>query len=148
MKKYIICFLISTFLALRASAQQQPLDFNNIPNATFPCSFVKNGGTGLEDLITFSTPVELSKYCSAKAQKKISNAQTEFWVGTALEVVGVTLVQVAQSNGGFLFGCAALIGGGVCEILAVSDIIGHFKWDYRRKQVDLYLLPNGATLRF
>lgn len=147
MKKHIICLLISTLLASAASAQQV-LNLDSIPDAAFPCCLVKHPGSENEVHIDFSTPAELSKYCSRKAQKRISNAQTDFWVGAALQVVGATFMQAAQGDSGFIFGCIALAGGSVCELAAISNVIGHFKWDYRRKQVDLYLAPNGAALRF
>lgn len=146
MKKYIISCVLFVVCALSVKSQNI-LNLNNIPDTKFPC--IHNTKQSKEPpLIQFNNPTELSKFFSQKAQSNLSMAQGFFWAGIACELVGSILTGINASEGMELAGSVIMLGGGICEVVAVSNIIGHFKWDYRRKQVDLYLSPAGATLKF
>lgn len=143
MKKYIISFVLLLVCAFAAHTQNV-LNDNNIPYANFPCVYGDP-----DKLIEFNNPTEASKYFSSKAQSDISKAQKYFWAGLAFEAVGGVLTGISNDSYELnLAGSVCILGGAIFEAVAVSKVIGHFKWDYRRKQVDLYLNPTGATLRF
>lgn len=143
MKKYIICCVISLVCAFTAHSQNT-LDINKIPYTKFPCTYETSN-----KYIRFKDPTEASKYFSEKAQADISKAQKYFWTGLAFEAVGGVLTGIFNGNDGLNYaGSVCILGGTIFEAVAVSKVIGHFKWDYRRKQVDLYLNPTGATIKF
>ena len=104
----------------------------------------------------FSTPVDLSVYCSAKAQKNITQAKNLAISGIVLDAVGGAMLGGVAASGveGItaemldIFGIISIAAGTICETVGVVDLISHFQWEYRRKQVDLYLMPTGATLKF
>lgn len=143
MKKYIFSFVLLLVCAFAAHSQNV-LNENNIPDTKFPCLY----GTP-DKLIEFNNPTEASKYFSNKALSEITKAQKFFWAGLAFEAVGSVLTGISDGSQELtIAGSVCILGGAIFEAAAVSKVIGHFKWDYRRKQVDLYLNPTGATLRF
>ena len=139
MKKLVILLMLATtFVAF----SQYEVDFNNLPD-------IKNAVTLNENV--FSNPVDLSKYCSKKAQQNITNAKKCLITSIALEGVGgglMGLAMIEEKEKGFVLGLLTAATGAVFGIISVVDFVSHFQWEYRRKQVDLYLSPNGVTLKF
>ena len=137
MKKLVILLMLATtFVAF----SQYEVDFNNLPD-------IKNIVTLNETVI--SNPVDLSKYCSKKAQQNITNAKKWLITSIVLEGVGGGLMYLASiEEKEKVFGLLTTAAGAVFGIISVVDFVSHFQWEYRRKQVDLYLAPNGVTLKF
>lgn len=144
--KKLILFAISIIIASASFAQMQDLKFNKIPEVTFPCRLNNPLDSTLSSVLY--TPNELSIYCSKRAQSSISKAQGFFYAGVAATAVGGVIASVAVRNRYIIAGDIIMVGGAVSSILSVGNLIGHFKWEYRRKQVDLYLNPTGVTLKF
>lgn len=157
MKKLLLLLLM--FVSIVASAQEkvkyQEVNFNNIPRTEFPCAIYDYDGLSAD---IFSTPVALSVYCSDRAQKNITQAKNLVISGIVLDAVGGMMLGLAASGGSGvgertaerldMVGIISIAAGTICETIGVVDLISHVQWDYRRKQVDLYLMPNGATLKF
>lgn len=158
MKKLLLLLLM--FVSVVASAQENKkchrLDLNNIPRTEFPCAIYSSSVYYEYQYVPsefFSTPVDLSVYCSAKAQKNITQAKNLAISGIVLDAVGGVMLGLAASGVGEttelnITGIISIAAGTICETVGIVDLISHFQWDYRRKQVDLYLMPNGATLKF
>jgi len=147
MKKTII-LLVALMVCSSVMAQTHRLNLNDIPNTQFPCQMVDNKSG---DSVTFYDYNQLSKSCSYYAQKKISNAETCLKVGLALQCGGAFLYGLSVYEDSpylSLAGLGMVAAGGVLELVSVCNVVGHFKWEYRRKQVDMYLSPAGATIRF
>lgn len=160
MKKLLLLLLM--FVSVVASAQENKkcnrLDLNNIPRTEFPCAIYDSEGYLYLPSEFFSTPVDLSVYCSDRAQKNITQAKNLVISGIVLDAVGGMMLGLAASGGSGvgertaerldMVGIISIAAGTICETIGVVDLISHIQWDYRRKQVDLYLMPNGATLKF
>lgn len=125
------------------------INFNKITETTFPAILVSGNERTKTRLTTIDTPMELSKYCSIQAQRNISKAQSNFAAGITLQIVGGAIYGGTDKYGyGPLIGVLMVAGGTVFEMVSIGNLIGHVKWDYRRKQVDMYLTPAGATIKF
>lgn len=166
MKKLLLLLLM--FVSIVASAQEkvkyQEVNFNNIPRTEFPCAIyetqVQSLGNDSSTYLSipvdvFSTPRDLSVYCSDRAQKNITQAKNWVISGIVLDAVGGVMLGIAASSVEErtaerldMLGIISIAAGTIFETVGVVDLISHFQWDYRRKQVDLYLMPNGATLKF
>ena len=144
MKKLLLLLLM--FVSVVVSAQEKvkynAVDFNNIPRTEFPCAFYDIS----IPVDVFSTPRDLSVYCSDKAQKNITHAKNWAISGIVLGAVGGIMLGIDADVD--LLGIISIAAGTICETVGVVDLISHFQWEYRRKQVDLYLMPTGATLKF
>lgn len=139
MKKLVILLMLATtFVAF----SQYEVDFNNLPD-------IKNTVTLNEQC--FTNPVDLSKYCSKKAQQNITNAKKWLITSIVLEGVGgglIGLASIEEKEKGYVLGLLTTATGAIFGTISVVDFVSHFQWEYRRKQVDLYLTPTGATLKF
>lgn len=150
MKKFIICFVILVFCSLAAFSQEgNVVNFKKLPETKFPCTL--RNEIDSTDTVTFWTPVELSKYCSDKAYSNLSSFQGCLIGGLCIQALGAGMYgyySLNHSDATRLVGAIAILGGAVCEVVAMANLIGHFKWEYSRKRVDMYLMPNGATIKF
>lgn len=163
--RLIILALVLCVLGISAKAQNKTVvpdnisctkvDFNNLPHQDFPC-FIKDNSFNSFDRYggewghVCTTPQELSMYCSQKAQKCVNKAYTLSVTGACFLAVGGFLYGVGTdgSDGALVTGALLITTGGVLESLVGFKLINHKRWDYRRKQVDLYLTPGSATLKF
>lgn len=145
MKKLVILLMLATtFVAF----SQQKIDFNHIPDMKLPIVMTDRYGYGTK---VFQEPIDLSIYCSEKALKNLNNAKGCFITSVLFDGIGGGLIGVAVAKGedGLAAGGAIFAAiGVVLGTISVVDFVSHFQWEYRRKQVDLYLTPTGATLKF
>lgn len=144
MKKLVILLMLATtFVAF----SQQKVDFNHIPDMKLPTVMQDKHGNGME---VFQEPIDLSIYCSEKALQKLNSAKSCLITSVFFEGIGVGVIGLAVANGedGVVGGAIFATIGAVFGIISVVDFVSHFQWEYRRKQVDLYLTPTGATLKF
>ena len=149
MKKIIAILTLAAAFCCGAWAQTPEVSFNKIPQATFPCQLSSKTDT-LPPLV-FNTARDLSIYCSGKAQDLIKKSQGFFVAGVTANVLGGVLFSYGAnggSEGEYVLGAIIMIGGAVFDIISVADLLGHWKWDYRRKQVDLYPTPAGVNVTF
>lgn len=148
MKKIVFIFAICMFLSVVGNAQETKsvLDFSNLTVQTFPCQ-TKDSLERLE----FKTPLELSMYCSKRAEKAITGAHDDFVGSVVVSLLG-GLAYVAGSYGDkptlSVVGLAGIGVGAVLDIIGAMNYFSHLQWDYRRKQVDLYLSPTGVAIQF
>lgn len=147
--------LASVVVSAQENVKCKEVDFNNIPRTEFPCAIFDSYYHEIPVEI-FSAPVNLSVYCSNKAHKNITQAKSCVILGIVLDAFGGIMLGIAAGGGVNerrsetldLLGIISIAAGTICETVGVVDLISHFQWEYRRKQVDLYLMPTGATLKF
>lgn len=112
------------------------IDWNHIPNMEFP-------SCGFRD------PYHLSWYCSNMAEKRLRQFANNETAGFCLTVVGGGLIVAgAGMKDVVAVGCVIGFAGLVFDVIGFYDLMHHFKWNYRKKQVDFYLSPTSATLKF
>lgn len=112
-------------------------DWIYLPSLTFPI----NG---------FQNPFELSWYCSNKAENFLSKFARNETIGLCLMTAGALGYGIGSSVSDEIAaaGIVAIVAGAVCQVVGVYQLAYHFKWNYRKKQVDFYLSPASATLKF
>lgn len=138
MKKLLLLLLM--FVSIVASAQEkvkyQEVNFNNIPHTEFPCAIyetqVQSLGNDSSTYLSipvdvFSTPRDLSVYCSDRAQKNITQAKNWVISGIVLDAVGGVMLaasygsEVGEKTAERLgvVGIISIVAGTICETVGV-----------------------------
>ena len=144
MKYFVKASLFFIILLVPANlfAQTVPvkLEATDIPHQTFPCIS--------SDSIVLNNPLDLSIYCSMRANNCIDHTYKVAIGGTIATLGGAVLLVTGDGNSFTTFGGFIIGVGCALNTVAFFDAINHLRWEYKRKQVDLYLKPTGATLIF